>query len=236
MEIALAQEAVGFATADFSLLSLFERADWVVKTVIIILVLSSLWSWTVIFEKIFILRRVRRQTDHFERVFWSDESPESIYRQVEHKTLHPMASVFVSAMREWARTNPVPNGSERAGMLQRIERTISMGISREMARLEGRLLSLATIGSVAPFVGLFGTVWGIMDSFQAIALTQDTSLAVVAPGIAEALFATALGLLAAIPAVTAYNTFTNNLTHILNRLDHFGDAFITLVNRQIEQI
>ena len=235
MDVALAQESIGFATADFSLIALFERADWIVKSVIIILIFASIWSWTVIFEKFFLLRRVRKQTDNFEKLFWSNESPESIYQHAERGARHPMSNIFIASMREWARTNATQQAHHKESMLHRIERAITMSVGREMARLEGRLLSLATIGAVAPFVGLFGTVWGIMNSFQAIALTQDTNLAVVAPGIAEALFATALGLLAAIPATTAYNAFTNNLAHLLNRLDHFGDAFMTLVARQLEQ-
>ena len=193
--------------ADFSLIALFLQAHIVVKLVIIGLLLASVWCWAIIVDKTLLYCRTRRQMDQFEKVFWSGQSLEELYRTLSGRTPHGMAAVFVAAMREWKRSFEAGARSP-LGLQTRIDKVLDVTIAREVERLERRLLFLATVGSAAPFIGLFGTVWGIMTSFQAIAASKNTTLAVVAPGIAEALLATALGLLAAIPAVIAYNKFS----------------------------
>lgn len=220
-------------TADFSFMALFLQAHPVVKVVMIGLVWASIWGWAIIIEKLFAFGRARREADEFERVFWSGQSLDELYLALTQKRATLMSALFVAAMREWRRSieggaKPLP------GTLMRIERVMQVTIGREMDRLERRLLFLATVGSVAPFVGLFGTVWGIMTSFQSIAASKNTSLAVVAPGIAEALFATALGLLAAIPAVMFYNKFSHQATRVAARLEAFADEFSAIVSRQID--
>ncbi len=195
------------ATHDLSLWGLFLQADWVVKLVMIGLLLASVWVWAVVFEKAAILRRVRRAGDAFEDRFWSGGSLEELHDREGEQPTHPLAAVFGAGMREWRRSAERAAGSELAvaGLKERVERAMAVTIQREMERLERWMVFLASVGSAAPFVGLFGTVWGIMNSFSAIAGMQNTNLAVVAPGIAEALLATALGLVAAIPAVVLYN-------------------------------
>ncbi len=217
----------------FSFLQLFLEAHIVVQLVMVGLVIASVWSWGIIFEKTFAFRRARREADQFENLFWSGQSLEELYAGLARTNTQTTAALFVSAMREWKRS---VEGKLRAfaGIQLRVEKVMDVTISREMERLERRLLFLATVGSTAPFVGLFGTVWGIMSSFQAIALSKNTSLSVVAPGIAEALFATALGLLAAIPAVIAYNKFSADAGRIAQRLDSFADEFSAIVSRQID--
>jgi biopolymer transport protein TolQ len=214
-------------------LQLFLQAHIVVKLVIIGLLLASVWSWGIIFEKLFAFRRARREADRFEQLFWSGQSLEELYAAMVHGRTFTMASLFVAAMREWKRS---VEGSIRAlgGIQLRVEKVMDVTISREMERLDRRLLFLATVGSTAPFVGLFGTVWGIMTSFQAIAAAKNTNLAVVAPGIAEALFATALGLLAAIPAVVFYNKFAADSARLSQQLEAFADEFSAIVSRQID--
>jgi biopolymer transport protein TolQ len=216
-----------------SFLELFIQAHLVVQIVMVGLLLASVWSWAIIIEKIFAFRRARREADRFEQLFWSGQSLEELYATLARDRTQTMAALFVAAMREWKRS---VEGNIRAlgGIQLRVEKVMDVTISREMERLDRRLLFLATVGSTAPFIGLFGTVWGIMSSFQAIAASKNTSLAVVAPGIAEALFATALGLLAAIPAVMAYNKFSADSARLSQRLEAFADEFAAIVSRQID--
>ncbi|MGI9522367.1 MAG: protein TolQ [Hyphomicrobiaceae bacterium] len=219
---------------DLSFLELFLQAHIVVKAVMVGLVLASVWSWAIIIEKLFAFRRARIEADRFENMFWSGRSLEELYGGLLRggHTIS-IAALFVAAMREWKRS---VEGSIRAlgGIQLRVEKVMDVTISREMERLERRLLFLATVGSTAPFVGLFGTVWGIMTSFQAIASSKNTSLAVVAPGIAEALFATAIGLVAAIPAVIFYNKFSADAARLNQRLEAFADEFSAIVSRQVD--
>jgi len=225
--------------ADLSMWGLFLQADWVVKAVMLMLVLASFWSWAIIFEKLIKIRKVVRETDQFEHDFWSGGSLDTLYdRLAQLGPQHPMAVLFVAAMREWRRSTErgLVRGKQGLGSLQvRIGQVMRVSIDREMERLERYLGFLASVGSVAPFVGLFGTVWGIMNSFHSIAMSKNTSLAVVAPGIAEALFATALGLLAAIPAVMAYNKFSNDLGRLNIRLEGFAGEFQALMSRQLDE-
>jgi biopolymer transport protein TolQ len=218
---------------DFSFVSLFLQAHIVVKLVMIGLIVASVWGWGIIIEKTVLFSRTRRETEDFERLFWSGQSLDELYGVVSHRKASAMSALFMAAMREWRRSI---EGTPRplAGVQHRIERVMDVTITREMDRLERRLLFLATVGSTAPFVGLFGTVWGIMTSFQSIAMSKNTSLAVVAPGIAEALFATALGLLAAIPAVIFYNKFAAEAGRIAQRFEGFSDEFLAIVSRQID--
>jgi biopolymer transport protein TolQ len=218
---------------DFSFLLLFEKADIVVQCVMAGLMLASVWCWAIVIEKSVACFRARRDADVFERLFWSGQSLDELYASLSQKQSSSMIALFVAAMREWRRSieggpRPLP------GVLMRIERVMEVTIAREMERLERRLLFLATVGSTAPFVGLFGTVWGIMTSFEAIAVSKNTNLAVVAPGIAEALFATALGLFAAIPAVVFYNLFSARMAQYSQRLESFSDEFSAIVSRQID--
>ncbi|WP_245315452.1 protein TolQ, partial [Bradyrhizobium neotropicale] len=187
------------ASADVSLIALFWQAHWIVKGVMLGLLSCSVWVWAIAIDKIFLYARTRRSMDRFEQAFWSGESIEELYRTLSAKPTHSMAACFVAAMREWKRSFE-SHARSVAGLQMRIDKVMNVSIAREVERLERRLLVLATVGSAGPFVGLFGTVWGIMSSFQSIAASKNTSLAVVAPGIAEALFATAIGLIAAIPA------------------------------------
>lgn len=215
-------------------LGLFLEAHIVVQAVMIGLILASVWSWAIIIEKTFAFRRARKEADHFENMFWSGQSLEELYSALSRNGHSvSMAALFIAAMREWKRS---VEGSIRAlgGIQLRVEKVMDVTISREMERLERRLLFLATVGSTAPFIGLFGTVWGIMTSFQAIAVSKNTSLAVVAPGIAEALFATAIGLVAAIPAVIFYNKFSADAARLNQRLEAFADEFSAIVSRQVD--
>jgi biopolymer transport protein TolQ len=217
----------------FSFLDMFLTAHPVVKIVMIGLVLASVWAWAIIIEKLIAFRRARREADRFEQQFWSGQSLEELYAALSRGQTFSMASLFVAAMREWKRS---VEGNVRAlgGIQMRVEKVMDVTISREMEQLDRRLLFLATVGSTAPFVGLFGTVWGIMSSFTAIAATKNANLATVAPGIAEALFATALGLLAAIPAVIFYNKFAADSSRLGQRLEAFADEFSAIVSRQID--
>ncbi|MDO9458865.1 MAG: protein TolQ [Alphaproteobacteria bacterium] len=237
MEQEIISQAAGVSVVDFSMWGLFMRADLVVKTVMIVLLLASFWSWAIIFDKFLRFRRVIAQADRFEEVFWSGNSLEELYERVAPRASHPMALLFVAAMREWMRANGRPSTGVglSGGLRERIDKIMSVTLSREMAGLERYLDFLATVGSTAPFIGLFGTVWGIMNSFQAIAQSHNTSLAVVAPGIAEALFATALGLFAAIPAVIAYNRFNNQVGRYGDRLEGFSEEFSAVLSRRIEE-
>ncbi len=224
------------ADMDFSVWALFLRADAVVKAVIIILVLASVWCWAIIFNKVTGLRRLSLRSTEFEQAFWSGNSLDDLYDRISNQPRDPMSAVFVSAMREWRRTSTRGNGSAetRVGVSDRIDRVMQITLDREMDRTEKNMTFLATTGSTAPFIGLFGTVWGIMNSFQAIALSKNTSLAVVAPGIAEALFATALGLLAAIPAVVAYNKLSKDMDRYAGRLDSFAGEFSAILSREMD--
>ena len=217
---------------------LFLQADWIVKFVILLLVVASIWSWAIIFEKVVRLRNLHSNAGKFEESFWSGGSLDDLYERVGQQPLDPMSAVFSSAMREWRRSSGrglAQLETAGGGLQQRIERVMQVSLSREMERLEKYMTFLASVGSTAPFVGLFGTVWGIMSSFQAIAVSKQTSLAVVAPGIAEALFATALGLVAAIPAVVAYNKLSNDLGRYAGRLEAFAGEFSAILSRQLEE-
>jgi biopolymer transport protein TolQ len=220
-----------------SIVSLFMRADWIVRSVFALLVLASLWSWTIIINKGLALSTLKRRADKFEKTFWSGLSLDELYGQFAQKADHPLAAVFVSALREWRRAfeGGAPREAVLPGVKTRIEKAMSVTILREMDGIERQLGVLATIGSTAPFVGLFGTVWGIMNSFSAIAAQHNTTLSVVAPGIAEALFATAMGLLAAIPAVIFYNRFINESARYNNRLNGFADEFSAILSRQLDE-
>ncbi len=224
------------AGSDLSIWGLFLQADILVKLVIIGLLFASIWVWAVVFEKWSTLRNVRREADAFEDKFWSGGSLEDLFDQEGTRPAHPMAAVFGAAMGEWRRTVRVAGADiSHTGVRERVDRAIVVTIQREMDRLERWMVFLASVGATAPFIGLFGTVWGIMHSFSAIAAVHNTNLAVVAPGIAEALFATAIGLVAAIPAVLAYNKITNDLARFAARLEAFGTEFSAILSRQSEE-
>ena len=223
---------------DLSIVTLFLQADLVVKIVCVLLLLASFWSWAVIFDKITKLRRLRRDAVNFEETFWSGGSLDDLYDRIGARPADPMSAVFAAAMREWRRTaarGRVPSTGTKTGLQERIERVMQVTLGREMDRLERFMPFLATVGATAPFVGLFGTVWGIMNSFQSIAAAKNTSLAVVAPGIAELLFATALGLVAAIPAVIAYNKFATDFSRYAGRLEGFATEFSAILSRQLDE-
>jgi len=227
----------GDATTQLSFWHLFLQADIVVKAVMIGLLIASVLVWAVIFEKAMLLRRLRQSAAQFEDAFWSGGNLDELYDRIGSAPTHPMAAVFAAAMREFRRSAAsLAGGSDamRLGARERIERAMSVTIGREMSRLEQWMTYLATVGSAAPFIGLFGTVWGIMNSFTAIAAMRNTNLAVVAPGIAEALFATAIGLVAAIPAVIAYNKIAAELGRYAARLEGFDTEFGALLSRQAE--
>jgi biopolymer transport protein TolQ len=217
-----------------SLWGLFWQAHIVVKAVMIGLVVASVWAWAIIVDKWLLFRRLNRQMDTFEETFWSGQSLEELYRNLQARPTTGMAAVFVAAMREWKRAFE-GTGRGFASLQSRIDKVLDVTIQREAERYESNLLVLATIGSAGPFIGLFGTVWGIMTSFTAIAASKNTSLAVVAPGIAEALFATAIGLAAAIPAVIAYNIYQKEAAKVQARLEGFADEFSAILSRQIDE-
>ena len=220
---------------DFSIWALFLRADPIVKSVIVLLLVASIWCWAIIIDKVIGLRRLSALSTKFEQAFWSGNSLDDLYERVASQPRDPMSAVFVAAMREWRRTPARGSkGDSRVGVADRIDRVMQITMAREMHRAERNMTFLATTGSTAPFIGLFGTVWGIMNSFQSIAISKNTSLAVVAPGIAEALFATALGLLAAIPAVVAYNKLTKDMDQYASRLDSFAGEFSAILSREME--
>ncbi len=223
-------------TGDLSLITLFLQADIVVKFVMLLLLGASVWVWAVVFEKLTALRRVNRAADTFEDRFWSGGSLETLYDVEGARPAHPMAAVFGAAMGEYRRSSRVAGADMTRGSVNnRIDRAINVTVVREMERLERWMVFLASVGSIAPFVGLFGTVWGIMHSFSAIAAMHNTNLSVVAPGIAEALFATAIGLVAAIPAVLAYNQISTSLARFASRLEGFGSEFSAILSRQSEE-
>ena len=234
-------EEVFTATGDIDLTiwGLVLQADIVVKAVLALLVLASIWSWAVIINKLGRLRHLKHKANRFEQTFWSGGSLEELHRHLQSRPDHPLAAVFVSGMNEWQRSvTPMEGKGNRtiaAGLSERIGQVMHVTVSREMEAVERNVGFLATVGSTAPFIGLFGTVWGIMNSFQSIAVSKDTSLAVVAPGIAEALFATALGLLAAIPAVVAYNKISSDLNRYAARLETFASELGALLSRHIAE-
>jgi len=232
--VTLVQSTLEAPEGGISFFALFWQAHIIVKIVMVGLLGASVWCWAIIVDKIMLIGRTRRQMNRFETVFWSGQSLEELYNTLHNRVNHSMAALFVAAMREWKRSH---EGARPAigSLQQRIDRVMDVTIQREAERLENRLLILATVGSAAPFIGLFGTVWGIMTAFQAIAASESTNLAVVAPGIAEALFATALGLLAAIPAVIAYNKFNNDVGKAIARMEGFADEFSAILSRQIDE-
>ena len=226
--------SVGMAAAtDLSPWALFLQADIVVKIVMVGLLLASIWSWAIIFDRSGRLRRVRKQSDAFEQRFWKADSLED-FHGAQAKLTHPLAKIFGAGMTEWKRSSRGGALPKREGLRTRLASTMQVATDREIGLLSDRLNILATIGSVSPFVGLFGTVWGIMRAFTSIAATQNTTLAVVAPGIAEALFATALGLFAAIPAVIGYNRLLHSIGQLESRLIGFSEEFQNLVSRELD--
>jgi biopolymer transport protein TolQ len=228
----------GTVTTDLSVWGLFVQADLVVQVVMVILLIASFWSWAIIFEKALRLRRLRSLAATFEEAFWSGGSLEELYDRVGKRPADPMAAVFASAMKEWRRSSskgPASTELTKSNLQLRVERVMDITVGREMQRLERQMIFLASVGSAAPFIGLFGTVWGIMSAFTAIAATKNTTLAVVAPGIAEALFATALGLVAAIPAVIGFNKLSTDLGRYSGRLGAFAGEFSAILSRQMEE-
>ena len=224
MEADISTQAVGLASsADFSLMNLFIRADIIVKSVIILLIICSIYSWAVIIEKIRLFKKITKSTEEFETKFWNSKSAENFYNSLPSNLEDPMSLVFQNAMENLLKKKSKTNLSERMSAF------LEGGIEKEMSKIEKGFTFLATVGSTAPFIGLFGTVWGIMNSFQSIAISRNTSLAIVAPGIAEALFATALGLLAAIPAVVAYNKFNTDAKKYSEKLENFSKRFLTII-------
>jgi len=230
-----AMDAVATAAphADLSIWALFWQADLVVKTVMLGLVAASVWCWAIIVDKSMLYGRAKAEMNKFERVFWSGQSLEDLYQQMAERPSFGLGAVFVAAMKEWKRSHE-QNASSFVGVQGRLDKVLDVAIARESETLEKRLSFLATVGSATPFIGLFGTVWGIMNAFTAISAAESTNLAVVAGPIAEALFATALGLLAAIPAVIAYNKLSGDANKLVGRLEGFADEFSTILSRQLE--
>ena len=224
MEADISTQAVGLASsADFSLINLFIRADIIVKTVIILLIACSIYSWAVIIEKYRLFKKINQSTEEFETKFWNSKSAESFYNNLPANIDDPMAIVFRGAMQNLLKRR------SKSDLNARMTTMLETGIEKQMSKISKGFTFLATVGSTAPFIGLFGTVWGIMNSFQSIAISRNTSLAIVAPGIAEALFATALGLLAAIPAVVAYNKFNSDSRRYISKIDNFSKRFLSII-------
>ena len=224
MEADISTQAVGLASsADFSLLNLFIRADIIVKSVIVLLIACSIYSWAVIIEKLRLFKKINQSSEEFETKFWNSKSAESFYNNLPANIDDPMALVFKDAMQSLLKRR------SKSDLNSRMTTMLETGIEKQMSKISKGFTFLATVGSTAPFIGLFGTVWGIMNSFQSIAISRNTSLAIVAPGIAEALFATALGLLAAIPAVVAYNKFSNDSKKYFQKLENFSKRFISII-------
>jgi len=224
MEADITSQAVGLASStDFSLVNLFIRADIVVKSVIVMLIACSIYSWAVIIEKYRLFKKINQSTEEFETKFWNSKSAETFYNNLPSNVQDPMASIFKDAMQNLLKRR------SRTDLNNRMTTMLETGIEKQLSKITKGFTFLATVGSTAPFIGLFGTVWGIMNSFQSIAISRNTSLAIVAPGIAEALFATALGLLAAIPAVVAYNKFNNDSIKYSQKLENFSKRFLTII-------
>ena len=223
MEADITSQAVGLSSTDFSIIKLFLRADIIVKAVIILLIAASVYSWAIIFDKYKLFKKINRSSEDFEDKFWKSKSAETFYNSLPANIDDPMARVFKNSMQTVMKTRSRSNISEK------LSSTLQSNIEKQMNMLEKNYTFLATVGATAPFIGLFGTVWGIMNSFQSIAISRNTSLAIVAPGIAEALFATALGLLAAIPAVVAYNKFSNDSKKYFQKLENFSKRFVSII-------
>ncbi|HIG90432.1 MAG TPA: protein TolQ [Flavobacteriaceae bacterium] len=224
MEADITSQAVGLASnTDFSITTLFLRADIIVKSVIIILIASSIYSWAIIFEKIKLFKKINKSTDEFENKFWKSKSAESFYNSLPPNINDPMANLFKDSMQVLLKSKRSSNLDEK------MSRMLEINVDQQMEKIDKSYTFLATVGSTAPFIGLFGTVWGIMNSFQSIAISRNTSLAIVAPGIAEALFATALGLLAAVPAVVAYNKFSSDSKKYSQKLENFSKKFLSII-------
>ena len=224
METEIATQSVGLASsADFSLINLFLKADIIVKSVIVLLIACSIYSWAVIFEKLKLFKTINSSSDKFEDKLWKSKSLENFYNTMPQNVSDPMALIFKESMQGIMKSRSKSNINERLSSI------LEAGIEKQVSKIEKGFTFLATVGSTAPFIGLFGTVWGIMNSFQSIAISRNTSLAIVAPGIAEALFATALGLLAAIPAVVAYNKFNNDLRNYSQKLESFSKRFLSII-------
>ncbi len=226
-------------TMDLSFWGLFMQADAVVKGVMIMLIFASIWSWAIIFDKWILFKSIKGKTNNFEKSFWSGQSLENLFERIKGRENHPIALVFTSAMQEWQARNIrdiSANHNLRASTKERIHQAMQVASSKSMDKLEKNLTFLATVGSSAPFIGLFGTVWGIMVSFQSIAISKNTTLAVVAPGIAEALLATAFGLAAAIPAVIFYNKFAGEVNRVANNLDDFSNELGAIISRELDNI
>ena len=224
MEADITSQAVGLASNnDFSITSLFLRADFIVKSVIIILIASSVYSWAIIFDKFMMFRKINKESEEFEDKFWKSKSAETFYNSLPSNLENPMAQLFKDSMQA------VMKSRSKTNLSQRLENILEVNVEKQMNVVNAKFTFLATVGSTAPFIGLFGTVWGIMNSFQSIAISRNTSLAIVAPGIAEALFATALGLLAAIPAVIAYNKFNSDSKKYSQKLENFSRRFISII-------
>ena len=224
MEADITSQAVGLASnTDFSITTLFLRADIIVKSVIIILIASSIYSWAIIFEKIKLFKKINKSTDEFENKFWKSKSAESFYNSLQSNVNDPMANLFKDSMQVLLKSKRSSNLDEK------MSRMLEINVEHQMEKIDKSYTFLATVGSTAPFIGLFGTVWGIMNSFQSIAISRNTSLAIVAPGIAEALFATALGLLAAIPAVVAFNKFSSDSKKYYQKLENFSKKLLSII-------
>ena len=224
MEADISTQAVGLVSnTDFSIISLFIRADFIIKSVIIILIVSSVYSWAIIFEKIKMFKKISKSTEEFENKFWKSKSAEAFYNNLPDNFEDPMANVFRDSMEVMLKSRRTPNLNEK------MSRMLEINLEQQMEKIEKSYTFLATVGSTAPFIGLFGTVWGIMNSFQSIAISRNTSLAIVAPGIAEALFATALGLLAAIPAVIAFNKFNSDSRKYSQKLENFSKRLLSII-------
>ena len=226
------------AAYDLTIWGLFADADLVVQIVLVMLLLASFWTWAIIFEKWLRMRRLKSRAEDFEEDFWSGGSLDDLYEQMDQRPNDPMSAIFVSAMKEWRRSTArggLESDRNRVSLQQRIERVMDITLGREMQRLERQMIFLASVGSSAPFIGLFGTVWGIMNAFTSIAASKNTTLVVVAPGIAEALFATALGLVAALPAVIGFNKLSTDLGRYSGRLVAFAGEFAAILSRQLEE-
>ena len=229
MDADITSQAVGLASnTDFSILSLFLRADFIVKSVIIILIASSVYSWAIIFDKILMFRRINKDSEDFEERFWKSKSAETFYNSLPAALDNPMAQLFKDSMQA------VMKSRSKTNISQRLENILEVNIEKQMNVVNNKFTFLATVGSTAPFIGLFGTVWGIMNSFQAIAIAQNTNLAVVAPGIAEALFVTALGLFVAIPSTAYYNLITSKIDNYLSEAESFGKDLVNIISRQVK--
>ena len=224
MEADISTQAVGLASnTDFSIISLFFRADIIIKSVIIILIVSSIYSWAIIFEKIKMFKKINKSTEEFENKFWKSKSAETFYNNLPDSFEDPMANVFRNSMEVMLKSRRSSNLNEK------MSRMLEINVEQQIEKIEKSYTFLATVGTTAPFIGLFGTVWGIMNSFQSIAISRNTSLAIVAPGIAEALFATALGLLAAIPAVVAFNKFNSDSRKYSQKLENFSKRLLSII-------